>query len=122
MSEEEISHPATSTEEGTEKRFLDEFQKEIVAIVAKEAQTKQTDHFTTGDVFNPAELTETDREMWLKVKNPEIGIVSKDDFEKYRAEVAESKSISRDRFAQFLANKLSVVWGREELRRFRKAA
>ena len=121
MNEEEISHPATSTE-SIKKRFLDEFQKEIAAIVAKEAQTKQTDHFTTGDVFNPAELTEADREMWPKVKNPEIGIVSKDDFEKYRAEVAASKSVSRDRFAQFMANKLSVVWGREELKRFKKAA
>lgn len=121
MKEEKISPPAPN-EESAENRFLSEFQDEVAVMVAEEARTRQTDHFTTGDVFNPAELTETDRGMWLKVKNPEAGFVSKKDFEEYRAGVTASKSVSRDRFAQFVANKLSVVWGREELKRFRKAA
>lgn len=105
---------------------LDAFYKEIDALKTEEEKTKKTRDFavdfTNNEVFTVQDLKEEDMKMWEMVKHPENGIVSKEDFMQYRERVTASANPTRSRFVQFMAGKLSTVWGREELKRFRKVA
>lgn len=121
--EQTILHQPESGGERREGNPLDEFRGEIEARKMKEAGTRSTDDFTidvtNGRAFNPLQLNEADMKMWRRMEQPGLGIVSRTDFEKYRAQIMNSGNPTRNRFAQFLANKLSVLWGREELKQLR---
>lgn len=114
-----VDQPVSREESMGNPLDLDSFRKEIAALQAEEAVMKKTDHFTNGETFNPLQLTEADRVMWGRIKHFEVDPISKEQFEEYRASITGSGNVTRDRFAQFLANKLSVIWGREELKQMR---
>ena len=112
--------------EGEQGSLLAEFHKVIEAQKVSEEKTGRTRDFsvdfTNGQDFIVQDLLEDDRKMWERVTHPESGIVSKEEFEEYRARVTASANPTRSRFVQFLAGRLSVIWGKEELKQFKQKA
>ena len=98
---------------------LDDFRKEIEGIAKKESEEGKTADFG-GKEINPEELTEDDRQIWLKVKND---IVTGEDFEEYRKRYEETRgfeSPARYGFLSLSGNKANGIIGRRWLEEEKK--
>lgn len=98
---------------------LEDFQQEIQGLIDKEIEKmgKQAN----PDLINiqVEKLTSDDMKAWQNYKKLTIDNIRKkdiDDFEKYRQSVYSDKEPPSISFAEFLANKLSILKGKKELK------
>src|SRR3989344_2965990 len=88
------------------------FREEIAALEDEETRRKETAHF---DGVQVEELTEEDRALWERFK---ADVVTREELSRYQREVFQrGVSKSRQAFCEYIANKLMIRFGEEELRK-----
>ena len=100
---------AESTETG--KDLAGEFREEIMNIVKAEAGEGKTADFA-GIIFRPEELTESDMEIWEKLKEWQRSRdrdAALQGLAKYKSAFGDRKSETRERFLYYIVNKVQAL-------------
>ncbi|MBL7155246.1 MAG: hypothetical protein ISS88_01950 [Candidatus Portnoybacteria bacterium] len=116
-------------EKEPQQESLEDFQQEIKELQDKELEMKRAadkpESVGNPDLLNIEieKLTPDDMKAWQNYKKLTIdNITEKDiqDFNRYKDLTYSDKESSRGYFAAFLADKLTILWGKKQLKEIRK--
>lgn len=106
-----------------EQESLEGFQQEIENLRNEEIEEKgkkANPNLTNTEV---KKLTEDDMRAWQNYKKLTADDITKKDihdFTKYKRLAYSANEPARDNFAAFLGNRLTILWGKKELKRTEK--
>lgn len=115
-----IFHSSFTGETGDRKPVIDmtDFRAEIAVLVAREKE-KYSGMIELKDV-DPKDLTDLDASMWYKVNHYTTGLITEAQLKEYREDINRSnEAVSRQNFQAVISNKLTNLWGNEQLEKIR---
>jgi len=128
MSERFPTEKFSEGEKSPEGKLAD-FRAEISELKKQEdSKIEKSSHFQAGE-FNPTELTKEDMDIYLKFKE---GTLTTEELNRYRNKVLGSEGLAGDKgdslirfrtrglFVGYIANKLSGILMREELKKVKQ--